>query len=122
MEQGAVHELPVGRLLSVDDRGVGLRATWRLDRGFVNLSLWRDDVCVDTFHLPPGEAARLVSFLVQGLADATTSSMAASPVLLPVEPAVPPTPPRDRLATAVAAARARASRVLESAAARLRGD
>lgn len=120
MEQGAVHELPVGRLLSLDERGVGLRLTWRLDKGFVNLSLWRDDVCVETFHLHPGEAARLVSFLVQGLAEATTSSVAASPVLLPVEEAPAATPLRDRLDAAVAVARARAAAALEAAAARLR--
>lgn len=119
MEQGAVHELPVGRLLSIDERGVGLRLTWRLDRGFANLSLWRDDVCVETFHLQPGEAARLVSFLVQGLADATTSSVAAPATLLPVD-----APVRralgERLDAAVRGARLRASAVLEAAAARLR--
>jgi hypothetical protein len=121
VEQGAVHELPVGRLLSVDERGVGLRATWRLDRGFVNLSIWRDDVCVETFHLPPAEAARLVTFLVQGLADATASSVAAPAVLLPVELSSPTSTLRDRLDGAVATVRARASDALEAAAARVRG-
>ena len=62
--------LPVGRMLAVDERGVGLRATWRLDRGFLNVSLWRDDVCVETFHLTPNDAARLAAFLAEGLFDA----------------------------------------------------
>jgi hypothetical protein len=66
------YELPVGRHLAVDERGVGLRATWRLDHGFINLSLWRDGRCVETFHLTPAAAAELVGFLAKGLADATT--------------------------------------------------
>ena len=38
MEQGRVHHLPVGRELFVDERGLGLRATWHLDHGFVNIA------------------------------------------------------------------------------------
>ena len=72
VESGAAHELPVGRHLAVDERGVGLRATWRLDHGFINLSLWRDGRCVETFHLTPAAAAELIGFLANGLADATT--------------------------------------------------
>ena len=71
MGTGAVHELPVRRRhLAIDERGIGLRATWHFDRGLVNLSLWRDDTCVETFRLPAREAARLVAFLADGLADA----------------------------------------------------
>lgn len=81
VETGAVHHLPVGRHLSIDERGVALRATWRLDHGFINLSLWRRDRCVETFHLTPGEAAQLVGFLVDGLADAATAAPMAQPVL-----------------------------------------
>jgi hypothetical protein len=77
VESGAVRALPVGRHLAVDERGVGLRLTWRLDHGFVNLSLWRDDTCVETFHLRPSDAAELVAFLTRGLADAAD---AAAPV------------------------------------------
>lgn len=74
MDADGVRNLPVGRHLAVDERGVGLRATWRLDQGFVNLSFWRDDTCVETFHLDPTAAAGLISFLVQGLADVTTTA------------------------------------------------
>ena len=61
-------ELPIGTLLAIDERDVGLRVTWRLEHGFVNLSIWREDRCVETFHLSPTDAARLVSFVVEGLA------------------------------------------------------
>ena len=73
MEQGRVHRLPVGRELFVDERGLGLRATWHLDHGFVNVSIWRDDLCTETFHLSVTDAARLVGFLADGLAEATSS-------------------------------------------------
>ena len=76
MEAGRVHHLPVGRELFVDERGVGLRATWHLEHGFVNVSIWRDDVCTETFHLSVADAARLVGFLAEGLGEATTSFLA----------------------------------------------
>lgn len=70
MDRAAVRHLPLhGRHLAMDERGVGLRATWHTDRAFVNISLWRDDTCVETFHLTPAEAAQLVGFLADGLAD-----------------------------------------------------
>lgn len=65
-----VRHLPVGRILAVDERGIGLRCTWHLERGFINLSLWREDVCVETFHLTPSAAAQLMSFLATGFAEA----------------------------------------------------
>jgi hypothetical protein len=71
-----VHHLPIGRLLSVDERGIGLRATWHLDHGFLNTSLWRHDVCVETFHLTTSEAARLATFIAEGLFDAAAHSVA----------------------------------------------
>lgn len=71
MGTGAVYELPVRRRhLAIDERGIGLRATWHFDQGLVNLSLWRDDRCVETFRLRAQEVAKLVGFLVDGLADA----------------------------------------------------
>lgn len=73
--EGAVRQLPVGRILAMDERGVGLRATWHLERGFINLSLWRDDTCVETFHLTPADASRLVAFLTEGLADVTEQAI-----------------------------------------------
>lgn len=67
---GEVRQLPVGRALFVDERGMGLRATWHPERGIVNLSVWREDRCVETFWLSVADAGRLATFLVAGLADA----------------------------------------------------
>ena len=72
------------RHLAIDERGVGLRATWRLERGFVNLSLWRRDTCVETFHLTPAEASLLIGFLVEGLAGAVPGP---APLAVATEPA-----------------------------------
>jgi hypothetical protein len=56
VEMAAICGLPVaGRHIALDERAIGLRATWHLDRGFVNLSLRRDQSCVETFHLTPEE-------------------------------------------------------------------
>lgn len=76
VESGRVHPLPVGRELFVDERGVGLRATWHLEHGFVNVSIWRGDSCTETFHMSVPDAARLVGFLAEGLGEATTSYLA----------------------------------------------
>lgn len=73
------------RHLACDEQGVGLRATWRPHLGFVNLSLWRNDRCVETFHLTPVEAAKLVGFLVNSLASVAPEPRPMS-VLRPVEP------------------------------------
>jgi hypothetical protein len=69
---------PLARHYAIDERGTLLRATWRPEHGFVNLSLWRDDVCVETFHLSPTEAASLMSFLARSLADAVSQPLSAS--------------------------------------------
>ena len=71
---GEVRQLPAARALFVDERGMGLRATWHPERGIVNLSLWRDDRCVETFWLPVADVGRLVSFLVSGLSDVGSSA------------------------------------------------
>lgn len=113
MDAKAVYELPVGRHLAVDERGVGLRATWRLDRGFVNISLWRDDVCVEAFHLTPAAAAELIGFLARGLADATAVATTASVRAISRNEAIP-----SRLeATFAATRRALRSRVARGLAA-----
>ena len=80
---GEVHQLPVGRALFVDERGMGLRATWHLDRGIVNLSVWRDDRCVETFWLSVTDAGNLVQFLVGGLTEATAQLVRTPPAAEP---------------------------------------
>ena len=84
MASGAVSQLPVGpRHFALDERGVGLRATWHPERGFVNVSLWSGDRCAQTFHLTPTEAGRLIGFLAGVLAEAVpeppSSAIAAVP-------------------------------------------
>ena len=80
---GAEPAVPdVGSMMALDERGIGLRATWRMNYGFINLSVWRDDTCVETFHLTPANAAAFVTFLVEGLADVASVAPAA-PVLRP---------------------------------------
>ncbi len=73
----SVYELPTGRALFSDSEGRVLRATWHLDRGLVNLSVWHDDRCTETFRLSLGDAAQFVAFLVGGLSDATTRLLQA---------------------------------------------
>lgn len=68
----------VTRHLAKDERGVGLRATWRPNYGFVNLSLWRDLRCTEAFHLTPVEAANLIAFLASSLASAAPAPVPPS--------------------------------------------
>jgi len=123
VDAGAAYELPVrGRHFAIDERGIGLRATWRLDRGFVNLSLWRDDICVETFHLTPGQAGRLVGFLVSGLADAVPDPGHGHPA--GVTPLVGRQPQHDGIATrqpsSLTSLRHHLAEVIDRAATRLR--
>lgn len=117
-----VRQLPMGRHFAVDEQGVGLRATWRLEQGFVNLSLWRNNRCTETFHLTPAEAGRLINFLVRGLADAA-SATTGSRHLRAVQPL--PTPAIRSLALDVlrrnaADARSAAAEALNQIAQRIR--
>lgn len=87
MDAGAVYQLPVQpRHFALDERGVGLRATWHPDRGFVNVSLWSGNRCVQTFHLTPVEAGRLVGFLAGVLTDAVPEPAHPSAVAVGSEP------------------------------------
>ena len=84
MDTGEVRVAPVlPRHFAVDERGIGLRATWHPEHGFVNVSLWSGDCCVQTFRLTPVEAGRLVGYLAGVLADAVPARprLAAVPEL-----------------------------------------
>jgi hypothetical protein len=48
----------------VDDRGVGLRATWHSDRGVIVLSIWHGDKCSGSFRVPVSDATRLAEVLL----------------------------------------------------------
>lgn len=90
METGAArvgHDVN-GRFLAIDEQGIGLRATWRPAHGFVNVSLWRNDQCVETFHLTPHQVSALVSFLVSRLA--TLAPEPGAPALALVQPVESP--------------------------------
>ena len=109
------------RHLAVDERGVGLRATWHLARGLVNLSLWRGDRCIETFHLTRVQAGQLVGFLVSGLADSVAEPQQAQLAVVPDSDEGAAT---SRLASgatnAVDQSRRQLADVLDRAAARLR--
>lgn len=104
-----------GRFLAIDEQGIGLRATWRPAHGLVNLSLWRRDECVETFHLTPQELSALVTFLVSRLA--TLAQQPGARGLALVEPVAKITPPK---ASATAIARRAETRLRASLAAALK--
>lgn len=109
------------RMLASDEQGVGLRATWRPRFGFVNLSLWRDRRCVETFHLSPVDAARLVSFLAESLASVAPEPDRLPLRTVPIDAQVPYTgASRSRLDEVVSDARRRGAVALEELARRLR--
>lgn len=54
-----------------DDRS--LRVTWHHDEGVVVMSLWRDNVCANTFRLAEADVPALIAALSAGLARRTTA-------------------------------------------------
>ena len=62
--------LPVHGHWTWDARGDGraVRISTHPESGLLNLSLWREDVCVGTARLRPDDAASLVAGLTDGLA------------------------------------------------------
>jgi len=74
---GELRHLPApGRAFFIDDGGRVLRASWHLDLGLVNLSVWQGDRCTDSFPLPAHDAARLIVYLADGLAAASSTEAA----------------------------------------------
>ena len=62
--------LPVHGHWAWDARGGGraVRVSAHSESGLLNLSLWREDLCVGTVRLRPDEAATLIGGLTDGLA------------------------------------------------------
>ncbi len=60
-----------------DNRAVRVSAHGR--ERVINLSVWRDDLCVGTVRLGPAEAAALVTGLTDGLAQLTERPAPAPP-------------------------------------------
>ena len=71
MSIAEVYELPAGRVLFSDEQGRVLRATWHLEHRLVNLSVWNNDRCTETFRLSLSDAAQFIAFLVEGMTEAT---------------------------------------------------
>lgn len=117
MERGGTASVPeiMSRYMAVDEKGTGLRATWRPAHGFTNLSLWRGDECVETFHLSTGQMGELIAFLGTSLAAAC-----------PVQPALRVVLPDERgaqshsLHVALRRGRGATARLLTAAAKRVR--
>ena len=66
-----VVRLPVRSRWAWDSRGTNraVRVSTHDRENVVNLSVWRDDICVGTVRLLPDEVANLVTGLTEGLAE-----------------------------------------------------
>jgi hypothetical protein len=62
--------VPPGRWTWESDRGHrrAVRVSAHPEAGRVTVSLWRDDECVGSVHLTPGEAAALTGKIAEALA------------------------------------------------------
>jgi len=76
-----VLRLPARGRWAWDARGNNraVRVSPHAHENVVNLSLWRDDICVGTVRLLPGEAASLVTGLTEGLAELADRPEAGTP-------------------------------------------
>lgn len=72
--------LPTHGRWAWDARGDGraVRVSTHAESGLLNLSLWRNDVCVGTARLRPEDVAALVSGLTEGLAELADSARSAA--------------------------------------------
>jgi hypothetical protein len=66
-----VVRLPVRGRWAWDSRGANraVRVSSHAGENVVNLSVWRDDICVGTVRLSPAEVSALVAGLTEGLAE-----------------------------------------------------
>jgi len=66
-----VVRLPVRGRWAWDSRGSNraVRVAAHAEENVVNLSVWRDDICVGTVRLRPDEVTALVAGLAEGLAE-----------------------------------------------------
>jgi hypothetical protein len=73
--------LPVHGHWAWDARGNGraVRISTHPESGLLNLSLWREDICVGTARLRPDDAATLVAGLTEGLARLAARPRTAGP-------------------------------------------
>ena len=73
--------LPLHGHWAWDARGNGraVRISTHAESGLLNLSLWREDLCVGTARLRPDEAAALITGLTDGLAELAARPRAVGP-------------------------------------------
>jgi hypothetical protein len=90
---GEVRTPTAGRAYFIDERDTLLRATWYVERGFVNLSIWHETVCVATFHLAFSDAVRMITYLSEGLGAAAAAGFEQVRPLPPPPDPEPPGPP-----------------------------
>jgi hypothetical protein len=68
--------LPTHGRWAWDARGErrALRVSTHAEAGVVNLSIWRDDICVGTVRLLPADVATLMAGLGEGMAELASSA------------------------------------------------
>jgi hypothetical protein len=73
--------LPTHGRWAWDARGDGraVRVSTHGAIGLLNVSIWRDDVCVGTVRLAPDDAASLISGLSEGLAELAAAAPPGDP-------------------------------------------
>jgi hypothetical protein len=69
---------PPRRALFTDEHGAGMRISWHSEQHLVVVSLWREDLCIGSFRMPPAEAARLAGFIVAHLGRAAGGRQGAT--------------------------------------------
>ena len=85
----------------VDERGVGLRATWHPDSETCTLSIWHGERCAASFRLPvrdvPDMAGFLTSVMSDWALDVHAERAVREPVPEPTPQAGPSRPRHERL-------------------------
>src|SRR3954447_7071409 len=73
--------LPTHGRWAWDARGDGraVRVSTHAAVGLLNISVWRDDVCVGTVRLVPDDAATLITALSEGLAELAAAAPPGDP-------------------------------------------
>lgn len=61
-----------------DEQRILLRATWKPRLRFFNLSLWREDRVVETFHLSPEDAVQLTTFFSRAFVSSLPATSSVS--------------------------------------------
>jgi len=76
----SVAPLPIRGGVHMDPRGDGraLRISAHPEMGIVTISIWREDRCVATHHVPTTDVPGLVALLTEALVDNASSAASAA--------------------------------------------